>query len=368
MLKEVIKFSKNVENESIKNLVVAGVEIARHYAYKNSNKNGSLNHYEKFAQGDYEEKNKIFNESFTKTIAGLSGLGSVGLTEFQLQTNPTVQTLSFAVVSQILDIILPQTILDNFYRFAEVKNVGWGDNLVFKVPSRNIYTVSKIAHGIRKGSRQRLGTSDIALNPVMHEVTIYEEFYRIASGKVDWGMYISNVALAFETQITTDIYSALYDSYSSLGTEYKANTTFAQDTFVELAQRVQAANRGARAVCFGTKVALSRILPDNNNLKFGLGQDYVKSGYLASAFGVDFFELEQRITPNTNDFAVNNTDLYIVSMGLDKPVKIGFEGETIVKANNFGDNADLSMEHTLMKSYEAKVATSSKYGIYRLTA
>ena len=368
MLKNVLNFSRNVaESEPLKDIVNAGVELVRHYQFEN--KIGEKHsQYAQFAKGaSYEEKNQIFNDSFSKAIASLSGLGSVGLTEFQFRNNPVVQTLTYAVVSQILDIILPQTILDNFYRLAEVKNVGWGDSLVFKVPSRNIFEVSKVSHGVRKGKRQRLGTSDITINPVMHEVTIYEEFYRIASGKTDFGMYVSNVAIAFETKITTDIYSSLYDSYSSLGTEYKVNAAFAQEDFIQLVQRVKAANRGAQTICLGSKVALGNILPDNNNLKLGLGQEYIKMGYLASAFGVDFLELDQRITPNTDDFAINNTDLYVISLGMDKPVKVGFEGETVIKANNFGDNADLSMEHTILKAYEAKVATSAKYGIYRLS-
>jgi hypothetical protein len=59
--------------------------------------------------------------------------------------------------------------------------------------------------------------------------------------------------------------------------------------------------------------------------------------------------------------------LLVVPIPEDKMVKLVLEGNTIVidKMNN--ENADMSIEHTLIKKYGAVVVASQKYGMYKIS-
>jgi len=179
-------------------------------------------------------------------------------------------------------------------------------------------------------------------------------------------MLIAKVAQSMETEISNDVYTAIFNTYTSLDTNLK-EASFTQATFVKLAQRVQALNNGAKVYCMGTKSGLASVIPSSDYFKFELGEEYNKLGYLGNFQGVELLEIPQRITPNTTEFAISDTTLYFFSMGVDKPVKIAFEGETLVEqVTDRGANADMTYNYTLSKRWDAKVATSARYGIMKL--
>lgn len=345
-----------------KDIVDAGIELYKHYLFANKGKK----EYAEFATGRYDEKQKVFSDSLVKEAIKIAGVSQVGFSNTQIMQNPTVKWAMFSVVSEILDVIIPDTVLDNFYQFADVKNVAWGDNLKFTVPNPSLFVVSTFADGIVKGEPQRLYNSDVVLNPIGRTITIEEDFYRVIAGKVNWGDWVTRVAQSFETQLTVDIYTSLFNTYANLPTNLKV-AGFTQDAYVQLAQRVQGLNRGSQVVVFGTKVGLSKVLPTDTTLRQGLGVEYVKNGYIADAFGIPAFEIDQKIVPNADTFAIDDNTLYFVSMGSDKLVKVGFEGEALINSADYTKNADMTQEYTIFKKYDVKVATSARYGILKLS-
>lgn len=342
-------------------IVSAGIELYKHYLFANKGKS----EYAEFATGKYDEKQKLFSDNLVKESVKIAGISQLGFSNTQIMRNPTVKWAMFNLVSEVLDVIIPDTVLDNFYQFADVKNVAWGDNLKFTVPNPSLFVVSTFADGIVKGEPQRLYNSDVILNPVGRTITIEEDFYRVIAGKVNWGEWVTRVAQSFETQLTVDIYTSLFNTYTNLPTNLK-EAGFTQEAYISLAQRVQALNRGSQVVVFGTKSALGKVLPTDTNLRFALGGDYIKNGYVKDAFGIPAFEIDQKIIPNSDAFAIDDKTLYFVSMGSDKLVKVGFEGEALVNSADYTSNADETQEYTIFKKYDVKVATSARYGIMKL--
>jgi len=354
-----------------KDIVTAGVELFYHWKYENakSAEKNRVSKYKSYAEkeGSYHDKQKLFSDTLVKqAIASAYLPQGMEFSKSVMMSHPNVKFTMFAIISEILDVVIPETVMDNFYQFAEVKNGSWGDSFVWSVPNNDLFVVSKLADGIRKGNRQRLVGTDVVLNPIMREVTIGEDLYRVISGKVQWGDWVNRVAQAIETQITLDIYNAIFNSYSSLGTAYKQNAAFAQTSFNNLVQLVEGANGGARAVAFGTKIALSKAVPDNQYMQFGLGQEYNTAGYLGNFQGTDLFKFDQRVTPNTDTLAISDTYLLIVATMVDKLVKIAFEGETIISQTESTGSADNSIDYTVKKKWDAKLITSAKYGMYQL--
>ncbi|WP_010498374.1 hypothetical protein [Paenibacillus elgii] len=356
-----LAFSKDEQD-----VVKAGVDLYKHYLHL-TKKDAR---YAEFATGKtYEEKEKIFNESLVRESFKRAGVSQANFSDSVMMQNPNVKWAMFALISEALSVIIPSTVLDNFAQFAEVRNVGWGDNLKFTVPNNDLFIVSKIAQGIRRGEPQRLYNSDLTLTPVPHEVTIQEDFYRILAGKINWGEWISRIAQSIETAISTDVYNAFYGSYANLNAKFK-EAAFDKDAFVKLAQRVQASNRGARTVVFGTQIALSKVIPDADFVKFGvgLGEEYTRMGFLGNFMGADLYKLDQRIKPNDPDynFAIQDDALYFVSVGVDRPVKIGFEGNVLINQSQFGANADNTVDHNVQQLWDVAVVSSAKHGIMKV--
>jgi hypothetical protein len=356
----------NKFTEQEKDIVQAGVELYRHYRYENSANEKVKNKYREYAKGkSLQEKEELFSKSLISVTNKYAGLPSDHqFSEAALRTNPNVKWATFQLISEMLDIIVPETVLDNFYQFAEVKSVGWGDNLVFNVPSGDLFVVSTAANGVRNAGRQRLHGTDVVLNPVNHIITIGEDYYKILAGKVNWGDWVTRVAQSVETQITIDVYNAIINSYSNLSASYQGTGAFSATTFNQLVNRVTAANRGGKASAFGTKIALSKIVPSDQYLRFSLGEEYNTFGYLTNFQGTDLFGLDQRLVPNTDNFAIDDGTVIILSSVAQKIVKIGFEGDTQIIENQINQNADQSLTHTIQKRWDVKIATSGKYAIW----
>ncbi|KZE65157.1 hypothetical protein AV545_04335 [Paenibacillus jamilae] len=361
-----LKFFNMSQNE--KDVVQAGVEAWYHYCYQNRNKDGRFNKYAQYANDgvSLDAKQELFTKGLKKEAYRLAGIPSdTNFTEGMMASNPNIQWATFALVAQTLDIVIPETVLDSFYQFAEVKNVNWGDQLVFHVDSPDLFVVSTKANGQRGNQRQRLFGKDVTLTPQRRTVEIYEELYRVLAGKTNWGAWVARVAQAIETDITTRIYSSIYDSFTTLGAKYKENAAFTSTAFNNLVQRVSAANNTDKSVVFGTKTALARILPENQYLQFGLGQEFNKNGHLGNFQGTELFEIGQRLKPNSDDFAIDGDFAIVLSSGSDKLVKIGFEGNTVITQTKPEDNADQTTGYSVSQHYDVQLITAAAYGLYK---
>jgi hypothetical protein len=99
---------------------------------------------------------------------------------------------------------------------------------------------------------------------------------------------------------------------------------------------VGGANGGARASIIGTLPALRQVIPDNDFLKMGVGEEWIKIGYVGMHAGTPLVKLENLINPatiNSNtsagapSFLFRNDVLFVMPFVGRRPVKTIFEGE-----------------------------------------
>lgn len=317
----------------------------------------------------FEEKTKRLHNAIEERIAEIAGVNNTSFSDAVWRTNPNYRWATFAVIGSMIDMVIPDVVANDFMQFAEVRNGGFGDNFVFDIASSDLFIVTKSANGKRHTSAQKQFTGQTVLIPEPRMVTVEEDLYRILCGKRNLAEYTMKCALAMEKELSIDVYKAINDTYATLPANFK-EASFTDEGFVKLAQRVQAANGGARCVVFGTKLALSKILPANDYLKMQLGEAYNRMGYLSTFMGVDLFEIPQKIDDTAGDysFALEDDKLYFISTGVQKLVKIGFEGETITITDGQYANANLTQATTLIKRWGVGVATNAKYGIMDVVA
>jgi hypothetical protein len=221
-----------------------------------------------------------------------------------------------------------------------------------------------MSNGKRHAFGQRQYKNQESLIPENRAITVEEDYYRILAGKRNLAEYSLKIVMAFEEQMQVDIYNAINDTYSSLGANFKA-AAYTQASFVQLAERVSAANGGANVTAFGTKTALSYILPDNDNLKLGLGTEYSKTGYIRDFMNVNMMQLKQKVewTSGDYDFKLDNTRIYFVSTNVNKLVKVAIEGDTMTFSDVAERQANLYETQTMQKRWAVGLITNAKYGI-----
>jgi hypothetical protein len=318
----------------------------------------------------FQEKDELMSKMFRDEVAKLANVSLEGFSDIVWSTNPNVRHISFAIINSIIDVILPNTIIDSIGAYTEIRNGAFGDSFTFDIKSKDLFAVTKNARGKRKTFVQKQYEGQIAVLPVEHDVTVEVALYKVLAGKESLSEFVMKAIRSIETEMTYDVYDAFNTAMENLPTATPTGlkyTGYSWEKMVELAQKVTAFNGGAKAVILGTKLALSKVLPDDNNYRYMLDSDYVKIGYVRTAAGFDVMALEQ-VADYTNPYALKLDDnkLYIISPSSQKIVKLCLEGELLTNTEDIFANATLTQSVTMKKSYGVGVGTNATYALVEI--
>lgn len=318
---------------------------------------------------DFASKEAKMNEILKEEIERVSGVSfSAGLNEATLASNPQVVWATFAVVGAMVDAVLPETLMDSIGVYTDIRFGGFGDSFAFDVAPRDLFVVSKHGKAKRHAEVHKQFKGQVTIVPEMREITTQVSLYKVLSGKESLAEFVMKAVRSIETQMSLDCYTAFDTAMGSLpttpvGGELKA-TGYDQSTLIDFAQKVTAYNGGNKAVIVGTQLALQNVLPSDANYRYDLQSDYVKIGYVRTAFGYDLMVLPQ--VANWKEpfkMAIDNNRIYIVSPGAQKLVKLCVEGSTLSNVDGTFANANLTQNATLMKFWGTGVATNAIAGL-----
>lgn len=330
----------------------------------------------------FEEKGATLHQGIEKAIGGMINQSNMGFSETVFRTNPNYRWASFAIVGAMVDYVLADSINDSFYKFTEVRNIGYGDNVLFDVKPNNLFITTKAGNGKRHVFAQREFTGQVSIQPENNMITVEEDLYRILAGKRNLAEYAMKVARSMEEQVADDIYNSIMDTYSNLPTAFKTSGAFALADFVAMAQKVQAFNGDVSVNAFGTKLALANVLPATNNTGLifdqagGIGAEFTTNGFLGRVAGINLFELPQKANWTTANNVVatpyqtklDDNKILIVSSGQEKLVKLVLEGEVISYVDDTVANANLVQRQTMHKRWKSAVVSNAVYGIMNVTS
>ena len=315
------------------------------------------------------EKEATLNAAILRKIGEYSFIPNFNLNDFPLQTwasHPGLNWAAFAVITNIIEAILPVALVDSVGVYTDVRTIGYGDSAAFNIEPRDLFMVSQSGRGMRQGEIKRQMPGQVVLNPVQHEMTVGVSLYRVLAGEESLARFAMKAVASLEDQMSRDAYSAFATAMDALPTtagnaQLKA-TGWSQDTFVNFAQKVTAWNGGNKAVLIGTQRALAQVLPDNANFRFDLESDYVKVGFIKDFAGYSVLGLPQiadwsSATPF--GLILDDTKLWIVSPSAQKLIKLVLEGSTMSYASGPFDAATLIQTNTFYKSWIAGIATNS---------
>ena len=238
----------------------------------------------------------------------------------------------FALIEETVDEILPKKVMDQYGMFAEVRTFGQGDKPVFtkkegrrrakqfitKVGLAGIYEVFKLDKSSFEVPTSAFGgAAQIG----------FEEFL---DGRVDFAEVIEIIMEGLDEVVYAEIAKALIGGINQLPAANKTSHTGFDEAKMDKLIAVSRAYGEPTIYC--TYELAAKILPADAWVSSEMKNERNALGYISMYKGNRIIVLPQSFTDETNSVKVIDPSYawIIPSGGNDKPVKVAFEGQTIV--------------------------------------
>lgn len=273
----------------------------------------------------------------------------------------------YNVIEEIGDQILAdgEWIKNSFVnKFVEVRNLALGDKNEFYFEGRNNLVVSEFSGSHYDLRRQRVDNGQsFQVETKDYGIKIYEEFERIASGRVDFGMLVEFVAEAIEKKLSEMAQATFTSALTQLGNTYNVTGSYNEDDILTMLQHVESVN-GVKPQIVGTAAAI-RKLQGTVDVKWSSNMKDTRNnnGYLPMWNGYECVEISQgHKLGSIKEFIMPVKELYAVTPDV-KLVKMVLEGETSIKdVADYQTNADKTIEQALAFKAGVAVAYSGVVG------
>ena len=313
-----------------------------------------------YSFGDEKFSYADLNDTFRNEMNELAGTYS----KFRQNKN-----IVFELMEQVIDDVLPAKVLQQYGQFAETKIFNQGDRPVF---------VQKITTASKKRAKQfitKVGLAGIyevfKLDGKNYEVPTsafggaaqigFEEFL---DGRVDFADLLDIVMEGLDEAIYIEIERALKAAVTDLQSANKAT----EGNFIEatMDRLLAIADSYGKAAIYCTYEFAATMVPSTGWISDSMKEQKWNNGYIANYKGHNVIVLPQSFEDETNSKKVIDPSYaWIIPTGADKPVKIAFEGQTIVDEYT---NADRSREMQIYKKVGVGAIITNNICVYRNTS
>lgn len=196
--------------------------------------------------------------------------------------------------------------------------------------------------------------------------------FAVFAGREDLAEMVRRAVMSIETRMTADATNALATGMAQ-GTYPAALSiqgAFNTQTMIKLAETVQAYNYGAKPIILGTASALTNVVGDSS-MGFRGNYDAANGSInlLSDFYGYTLFQLPQVATGDysTMSLALPDDTLFVVSPAIDKLVKL-VASNTLTNSNDYYQNADITSNFSLRRSWDAVFMSAGFGGMFKITA
>ena len=276
----------------------------------------------------------------------------------------------FALIEETVNEILPVKVAEQYGKFAEVQTFAQGDKPVFKV---------KISAAARRRAKQFI--TKVGLAGVYEVFKLDGKSYEIRTtafggaaqisieefldGRVDFADLLEIVMEGLDEAIYKEIETALIAAADGLqGANYHSEAAFNE---TEMDKLIAVADSYGKSTIYCTYEFAATMVPQTGWVSDEMRNQKWNNGYLANYKGHNVIVLNQSYTDETNTTkAFDPSRAYIIPAGSnEKPVKIAFEGSTLVDERS---NADWSKEIQVYKKLGVGTIITNNICVYRNTA
>lgn len=273
----------------------------------------------------------------------------------------------FTLIEETIDDILPVKVLEQYGQFAEIKTFGQGDRPVFK---------QKVTAAARRRAKQFI--TKVGLAGVYEVFKLDGKSYEIPTtafggaaqvsieefldGRVDFADVLDIVMEGLDEAIYLEIEKALIGAADSLTTANKTTQTGFVES--EMDKLISIADSYGKATIYCTYEFAATMVPESGWVSDEMRNQKWNNGYLANYKNHNVIVLNQSYTDETNTTKVIDPSYaWIIPTGsTEKPVKIAFEGNTLVDERA---NADWSREIQVYKKLGVGALITNNICVYK---
>lgn len=275
----------------------------------------------------------------------------------------------FALLEQTIDDVLPAKVMQQYSQFADIKTFAQGDKPIF---------TQKITQASKRRAKQFIGKVGLAglyevfkLDGQSYEVTTnaiggaaqigFEEWL---DGRVDFADVLDIVMEGLDECIYVEIEKQLIGAIANVNANNKVSINgFNEPAMDKLISKADA--YGKSAIYCTYEFAATMIPQSGDWISNEMKNQKWDNGYLANYKGHQVIVLPQSWEDDaTGPNAVrvmNPRYAFIIPVGAEKPVKIAFEGQTIVDEYT---NYDRSREVQIYKKVGVRAIFSNAICVY----
>ena len=304
----------------------------------------------------YEDLNNAFRAQL-KEIAG---------TPAQYREN---KNLVFELMEEIIDDVLPKKVLAQYSQFAEIKTYAQGDRPVF---------TQRITAAARRRAKQFITKVGLAgkyevfkLDGRSYEVPTsafggaaqisIEEYL---DGRIDMADVLDIVMEGLDEAIYLEIERALVAAVTDLpAANQTVQTSFDED---EMDKLISIADSYGQSTIYCTYEFAATMVPSEGWISDNMKDQKWNNGYLANYKGHRVIVLPQSYEDETNaKKVIDPSYAWIIPTGAEKPVKVAFEGQTMVREF---ENHDWSREIQIYKKVGVGAIITNNICVYQNTS
>lgn len=238
----------------------------------------------------------------------------------------------FALIEETIDEILPKKVMEQYSMFAEVRTFAQGDRPIFNKKEgrrRAKQFVTRVGlAGIYEVFKLDKSTFEVPTSAFGGAAQIgFEEFL---DGKVDFAEVTEIIMEGLDEVVYEEIAKALIGGISQLPQANKV--THAGFDEAKMDKLIAIARAYGEPAIYCTYELAAKILPVSDWVSSEMKNERNAQGYISQYKGNRIVILPQSFTDETNATKVIDPSYawIIPTGGNDKPVKIAFEGQTIV--------------------------------------
>lgn len=253
----------------------------------------------------------------------------------------------FRLIEEAIEEVLPERVMSQFERFAEIKNVADGDKAIFRI------RISEAARKRAKTFVTRVGIAgryetfildgyEMEIKTGAIGTAVRVGFEDLLEGRWTFSDMIDLAVEGMDEWIYNEIARQLEAAVANLPATNKADVAgFDEATMDEL---LAIADSYGHASIYCTFEFAAKMLPAEGWVSDNMRDQVWNTGRLGNYKGHTVVILPQSMTDETNTMkVVDPAQAYIMPNGQDsRPVKIVFEGQTHVR--QVSDNDDWSQD------------------------
>ena len=275
----------------------------------------------------------------------------------------------FSLIEQTIDEVLPAKVLQQYEQFADISTVAQGDKVVFvrriteasRMRAKQFVTQVGLAGRYEtfmlEGERLEVKTSAIGSAALIG----FEEFL---DGRIQFSELTDVIIEAMDEYIYREIAKALATAVEELPAPNKVITSSFDTASMDRLLAIADSYAGAPATIYCTYEFAATMLPAEAWASSDMKDTIWGEGYLPRYKGHNIVLLPQSMEDATNaKKVIDPSNAYIINSGVEKPVKIAFEGQTAVR--EVDDNDDWSRDMQTYKKFGVAILTNPSICVYK---